>query len=70
MTQMACASFLSSARKRCHRFDRDVYRRRNLVERLFCRLKDWRRIAPRYDKLARNFVSAVALAATIIGWTD
>ena len=56
-------------RKRYHRFDRDAYRRRNLVERMFCRLKDWRRIATRYDKLARNFISAVALAATIIWWT-
>lgn len=40
--------------------------RRNLVERMFCRLKDWRRIATRYDKLARNFISTEALAATII----
>ena len=53
-------------RKRIHPFDRDAYRRRNLVERMFCRLKDWRRIATRYDKLARNFLSAVTLAATII----
>jgi transposase len=55
-------------RKRIHPFDRDAYRRRNLVERLFYRLKDWRRIATRYDKLARNFLSAVTLAATIIWW--
>ncbi|MEY9101517.1 transposase [Sinorhizobium fredii] len=33
---------------------------------MFCRLKDWRRIATRYDKLARNFMAAVELAATII----
>lgn len=56
-------------RKRFHTFDRCAYRRRNMVERMFCRLKDWRRIATRYDKLARNFLSAVALAATIIWWT-
>jgi transposase len=56
-------------RKRIHPFDRRAYRRRNLIERMFCRLKDWRRIATRYDKLARNFRSAVALAATIIWWT-
>ncbi|ASY72468.1 Mobile element protein (plasmid) [Sinorhizobium fredii CCBAU 83666] len=36
------------------------------MERMFCRLKDWRRIATRYDKLARNFMAAVELAATII----
>lgn len=57
-------------RKRRHLFDTTLYKRRNLIERMFCRLKDWRRIATRYDKLARNFLSAVSLAATIIWWTD
>lgn len=56
-------------RKRHHPFNRALYKRRNLVERMFCRLKDWRRIATRYDKLARNFIAAVQLAATIICWT-
>ena len=36
---------------------------------MFCRLKDWRRIAIRYDKLAANFAAAVMLAAVIIWWT-
>lgn len=57
-------------RKRRHPFDRVAYRRRSRVERMFCRLKDWRRIATRYDKLARNFIAAVQLAATIIWWAD
>lgn len=48
----------------------DTYKKRNLVERMFSRLKDFRRIATRYDKLARNFASAVALAAVVIWWTD
>lgn len=56
-------------RKRHHPFDTTLYKRRNLVERMFCRLKDWRRIATRYDKLARNFLSAVSLAAKIIWGT-
>jgi transposase len=56
-------------RTRFHSFNRQAYKRRNLIERMFCRLKDWRRIATRYDKLARNFFSAVVLAATIIWWT-
>ena len=56
-------------RKHNHPFDRTLYKRRNLIERMFCRLKDWRRIATRYDKLARNFIAAVQLAATIIWWT-
>lgn len=51
-------------------YDANAYRDRNLIERAFCRLKDWRRIATRYDKLANNFASAVAIAAIIIWWTD
>ena len=54
-------------RKSTHPFDEDAYRQRNLIERMFCRLKDWRRIATRYDKLASSF--AAALAAVIIWWT-
>jgi transposase len=53
-------------RKRPHPFDEDAYRHRNLIERMFCRLKDWRRIATRYDKLASSFAAAVAIAAVII----
>ncbi|MGH7086079.1 MAG: IS5/IS1182 family transposase, partial [Acetobacteraceae bacterium] len=35
----------------------------------FCLLKDWRRVATRYDKLARNFTATVVLAAIIRWWT-
>ena len=48
--------------------DTVTYRQRNLIERMFGRLKDFRRIATRYDKLARNFLAAVVLAAAIIWW--
>ncbi len=51
-------------------YDRDVYRARNLVERLWCRLKDWRRIATRYDKLAANYMAGVFLAAAITFWSN
>lgn len=51
-------------------YDRNAYRARNLVERLWCRLKDWRRIATRYDKLAANYMAGVFLAATIIFWCN
>jgi transposase len=44
--------------------DRQVYRQRNLIERFFNKLKHFRRIATRYDKLARNFLAALALAST------
>lgn len=55
-------------RKRKHPFDRHAYRLRNLIERTFSRLKDWRRIATRYDKLATNFQAAVILASIIAYW--
>ncbi|NKX44883.1 IS5/IS1182 family transposase, partial [Roseibacterium sp. KMU-115] len=35
-----------------------------------CRLKDWRRIATRYDKLARNFLAAAQIAAAFIWWIN
>jgi len=55
-------------RKRKHPFDEQAYKARNVIERMFCRLKDWRRIATRYDKLAINFAAAIAIAAIIIWW--
>lgn len=48
--------------------DRKAYRRRNVIERFFGRLKNWRRIATRYDRLARNFLSAIALVAAVTEW--
>ena len=45
------------------RFSKAIYRRRNLVERWFCRIKQFRRIATRYDKLAERFVSFICLAS-------
>jgi transposase len=42
-----------------------LYRDRNAIERMFCRLKDYTRIATRYDRLAVNYLAAVCLAATI-----
>lgn len=50
-------------------YDAEAYIGRNRIERAFCRLKDWRRISTRYDKLAINFASAVAIAAIILWWT-
>jgi transposase len=50
------------------RYDKRRYRRRNRIEIMFGRLKDWRRIATPYDRCAKTFLSAVALAATVIFW--
>jgi transposase len=57
-----------SNRKTPIRYNKRAYRGRNVVERCFCRLKDFRRIATRYDKLARNFFSALCLVATLAYW--
>ena len=48
--------------------DQAAYRQRNLIERFFNELKHFRRIATRFDKLARNFLAAVLLASTRL-WT-
>jgi transposase len=45
-----------------------LYRERNAIERMFCRLKDFRRIATRYDRHATNFLAAVCIAATVSYW--
>lgn len=55
-------------RKRTIRHDKQRYRDRHLVENAFCRLKDFRRVATRYDKLANNFLSGVALATAVAFW--
>src|SRR5512139_2663002 len=41
------------------------YRQRHKIENFFCRIKDWRRIATRYDKLARNFLAATTLVGVL-----
>lgn len=57
-----------SNRKQPFSFDRKSYKRRYLIENAFGRLKDFRRIATRYDRLARNFLAAVCLVAAIVWW--
>jgi transposase len=59
----------SGRRKPLIPYDRAAYRQRNLIERMFARLKDFRRVATRYDKLARNYLSGIILAAATIRWT-
>jgi transposase len=55
-------------RKKPIQYDTDRYKQRNRVERMFGRLKDWRRIATRYDRCAHTFMSAICIAATVIFW--
>ena len=51
-------------------FDAAAYKGRNVIERAFSHLKDWRRVATRYDKLARNFRATVTLALIFRWWIN
>jgi transposase len=50
-------------------YDRALYWQRHRIENMFGRLKDWRRIAMRYDRCAHTFFSAICLAATVTFWS-
>lgn len=58
----------SRSRKIPYPYDKALYRQRHKVENLFAKLKDWRRIATRYDRCAHTFFSAICIAATVIFW--
>ena len=53
-------------RKQPRSHDKDLYKARSLIENFFCKLKQFRAIATRYDKTARNFLAAIQLAATVV----
>lgn len=55
-------------RKVQHAYDKRLYRQRHKIENLFARLKDWRRIATRYDRCSHTFMSAITIAATFCFW--
>jgi transposase len=55
-------------RKTTVKYDKRRYRRRNRIERMLGRLKDWRRVATRYDRCPKVFLSSIALAAVVIYW--
>ena len=56
------------SRKKAVKYDKRRYKRRNRIEIMFGRLKDWRRVATRYDRCPKVFLSAIALAATVMFW--
>ena len=58
----------TATRRTPYPLDRKTYRRRNVIERMFCKLKNWRRIATRYDRHAQNYLSGLALAAIVCQW--
>jgi putative transposase len=55
-------------RKKPFSFSKRLYKLRWRIESAFNRLKDFRRIATRYDKLARNYLASVCLAAALVWW--
>ena len=57
-------------RKRPCPYDQDLYKQRHKIEIMFGRIKDWRRIAMRYDRCAHTFFSALCLAASVIFYLD
>ncbi len=57
-----------TSRKKTVEYDKRRYKRRNRIEIMFGRLKDWRRVATRYDRCPETYLSAIALAATVLFW--
>ncbi len=55
-------------RKIRYPYDQAVYRERNIIERMFCRLKDRRRIATRFERNIKNVMAVIARAAALISW--
>jgi transposase len=53
-------------RKQQREYDKDLYKARHLIENFFAKLKQFRAIATRYDKTARNFLAAIYFAAVLI----
>ena len=56
------------SRKKTVKYDKRRYKRRNRIEIMFGRLNDWRRVATRYDRCPETYLSAIALAATVLFW--
>ena len=56
-------------RKKPASYDKELYKKPHHIENFFSRLKDFRAIATRYEKSARNFLAGIYLAAAII-WLD
>ena len=53
-------------RKEDIQYNKTLYKKRHKVENLFAKIKDWRRIATRYDRCAHTFFSAICIASSII----
>ena len=70
MVSRGAQAVIPSKRNRKVQLDCDlsIYKQHNVVERMFCRFKDWRRVATRYDRNIKTFMATIAIAATVIWW--
>ena len=68
LEQQGCLAVIppKSNRLEPRAYDRELYKARHLIENFFAKLKQYRAIATRYDKTARNFLAAIHLAAAVI----
>ena len=57
-------------RKKPYPYNKKSYKKRHLIENTFSKLKDWRRIAMRYDRCAHTFFSAICIAVVTIFYLD
>ena len=57
-------------RKNPATYCKDLYKQRHKIENMFAKLKDWRRIAMRYDRCAHTFFAAICIAAIVIFWIN
>ena len=67
--QYSCDERKRDISENLHIYDKIIYKERNVVERLFQKLKHYRRIATRYERLARNDRAMLSLVATVI-WLE
>ncbi len=64
----ACSIPPRSNRTTPRSYSKSLYKQRHKVENVFAKLKDWRRIATRYDRCAHTFMSAICIAAVVMFW--
>jgi transposase len=71
LTQRKIRAVLPSLATRTFPFplDRKACKRRHMIERMWSKLKTWRRIATRCDRLARTYLAGLALASVVVAWT-
>jgi len=70
LAERGTTAVIPSKRNRKVQLDCDaaIYKQRNVIERMFCRFKDWRRVATRFDRNIKTFMATITIAATVIWW--